>query len=231
MRLRQVALVAADLSAAEDLIQERLGLSVCHRDPGVAAFGLINALFCAGDTFVEVVSPDQPDTTAGRYLERNGGDGGYMAIFQLPAQERAACVARAADAGIRTVWDGAIDGIAGTHFHPRDIGGAIVSVDTAEPEGSWMWAGSDWAEASGPGSLCGLTIADPEPLALAARWAQVLGGVLDTADTTATLRADRTELRFVPSSGRTGITEVDLCPRAEAALVDVCGVSFAVPPR
>ena len=38
-------------------------------------FGLTNAVFTVGDTFVEVVAPAQPDTTAGRYLERRGGHG------------------------------------------------------------------------------------------------------------------------------------------------------------
>ena len=45
MRLRQVALVAEDLSAAEADIEAKLGLSVCFRDPGVAAFGLGNVLY------------------------------------------------------------------------------------------------------------------------------------------------------------------------------------------
>ena len=39
-------------------------------DPGVGEFGLINAVFPVGDTFVEVVSAVQPGTTAGRYLAR-----------------------------------------------------------------------------------------------------------------------------------------------------------------
>ena len=51
---------------------------------GVGAFGLRNAVFAIGDTFLEVVAPVRDDTTAGRYLERRGGDGGYMALFQVP---------------------------------------------------------------------------------------------------------------------------------------------------
>src|SRR6185295_18046794 len=59
-----------------------LGVEVAFRDPGVAAFGLHNAVMPIGDTFLEVVSPCQPDTTAGRYLEPRNGDGGYMVIIQ-----------------------------------------------------------------------------------------------------------------------------------------------------
>ncbi|MEI6419565.1 MAG: VOC family protein, partial [Sphingomonadales bacterium] len=66
IRLRQVALVARDLETAVGELCSRLGLTVCFHDPGVAAFGLHNALMTIGDQFLEVVAPTQPGTTAGR---------------------------------------------------------------------------------------------------------------------------------------------------------------------
>ena len=42
------------------------------RDPGVGRFGLTNAVFAAGDTFVEVVAPVRPDTTAGPVPQQPG---------------------------------------------------------------------------------------------------------------------------------------------------------------
>ena len=76
-------------------LRSELGLGEPFADPGVGAFGLHNAVYAIGDTFLEVVSPTQPDTTAGRYLDRHG-DGGYMVIFQLAdldaARERAAAM-------------------------------------------------------------------------------------------------------------------------------------------
>src|SRR5713226_5795789 len=102
MRLRQVALVAHDLEPVVADLCAVLGIDVAFRDPGVREFGLHNAVMAIGDTFLEVVSPVQPDTTAGRYLERRGGDGGYMVILQcddLDADRR-----RVADLGIRVVW-------------------------------------------------------------------------------------------------------------------------------
>ena len=41
-------------------------VEVAFRDPGVAAFGLQNAVMPIGRTFLEVVSPVQEGTTAGR---------------------------------------------------------------------------------------------------------------------------------------------------------------------
>src|SRR5204862_6851532 len=81
-RLRQVALVAADLEPVVGEWSAALGTGVVFRDPGVKESGLHNALWLLGDTFLEVVSPTRDGTTAGRYLERRDGDGGYMVIVQ-----------------------------------------------------------------------------------------------------------------------------------------------------
>src|SRR5262249_60787552 len=94
------------------------------------------------DRFAGVVAPGQAGTTAGRYLERRGGDGGYMAIFQVP--DLAAARARLPGLGVRVVWTADLPDIAGTHLHPKDVPGAIVSLDWAEPAGSWRWAGPAW---------------------------------------------------------------------------------------
>ena len=156
-------------------LRSELGLGEPFADPGVGAFGLHNAVYAIGDTFLEVVSPTQPDTTAGRYLDRRG-DGGYMVIFQLAdldaARERAAAM------GMRVVWQLDLPDISGTHLHPADTRGAIVSLDRADPPGSWRWGGPDWTEREGtgaPGRLRGVTIAVNDPVATAERWGELLG--------------------------------------------------------
>src|ERR1044071_8201332 len=103
MRLRQIALVAHDLAKAREDVTAVLGLGKDFPDPGVGAFGLSNAVWPVGDTFLEVVSPHREGTTAGRLLEKRHGDGGYMAIFQVA--EIGEARARLAAAGVRSVWD------------------------------------------------------------------------------------------------------------------------------
>src|SRR3954453_15648567 len=124
-RLRQVALVARDLDSTCAQIERGLGLRDPFHDPGVAEFGLTNAVYEIGDTFLEVVSPAVEGTTAGRYLQRRGGDAGYMALFQVadtePPRRRVAAI------GLRTVWQVDLPDISGTHLHPQDVRGAIVS--------------------------------------------------------------------------------------------------------
>jgi glyoxalase-like protein len=212
-RLRQVALVARDCGQVAGELRRVFGWPPPFHDPGVGQFGLTNAVFEVGDTFVEVVAPAQPGTTAGRYLERRGGDGGYMAIFQV--RDLAAARRRVADLGVRVVWTADLPDIAGTHLHPADVPGAIVSLDWADPEQSWRWAGPSWtgrAPGHAPGGVTGLTIEVSDPAAAAQRWAAVLGISVPGGHTTVELPDRGQRLRFVPAlDGRgQGITEVTI---------------------
>ena len=56
MRLRQIALVAQELDPVVENLCAVLGIEVGFNDPGVAAFGLHNAVMPVGDTVLEVVS-------------------------------------------------------------------------------------------------------------------------------------------------------------------------------
>jgi hypothetical protein len=84
------------------------------------------------------------DAAAARYLERRSGDGGYMVIVQSDDLE--ADRKRVALLGIRTVFDLDLQDIAGSHLHPKDTGGAILSLDQPRPPGSWRYAGPEWNE-------------------------------------------------------------------------------------
>lgn len=182
-RLRQVALAARDLVPTVAVLEAGLGLPAPFADPAVAEFGLDNAVHEVGSDFLEVVSPSQEGTTAGRLLDRRG-DGGYMAIFQLAGfDELRAARERVRSLGIRTVWQVDLPDIASSHLHPKDVPGAIVSVDAAEPPGSWRWGGPRWTgrppERPRHGGIVAVTVAVDDPPAAAARWGEVLGCGLD----------------------------------------------------
>jgi Glyoxalase-like domain len=212
VRLRQAVLVAAELEPVESALRSALGLGEPFRDPGVGEFGLHNAVFALGDCFIEVISPLRADTAAGRYLERHGGDGGYMAIFDLEDLEGAR--ERAAQDGVRVVWQIDLPDISGTHLHPADMRGAIVSLDRSRPYGTWRWGGPQWIERTGSGArghLAGITVAVEDPAAVAARWAHVLGvPLLDAPQPT--LELDSAEVGFVPSADERaeGLVEIAL---------------------
>jgi hypothetical protein len=203
VRLRQAVLVAAELEAVAGALRSALRLQEPFRDPGVGEFGLENAVFALGDCFLEVVSPTRADTAAGRYLTRHGGDtpfgarsGGYMVIFDLEDLEGAR--SRALGLGVRVVWQIDLPDISGTHLHPADMRGAIVSLDRSKPYGSWRWGGPEWTGRTGSGAagrLTGITVAVADPPAVAARWGEVLGVAVGAGDQPL-LRLDGGEVRF-----------------------------------
>jgi Glyoxalase-like domain len=176
VRLRQAVLAASQLEPVAATLRSALHLDEPFRDPSVGVFGLANTVFALGDCFVEVISPTQPDTAAGRHLERHGGDGGYMVIFDLEDLEGAR--SRALALGVRVAWEIDLPDISTTHLHPADTRGAIVSLDRSEPYGSWRWGGPQWTGRVGdgaPGRLQGVTLAVSDPATVAARWGEILG--------------------------------------------------------
>jgi hypothetical protein len=62
LRLRQIALVARALEPVERQLTSVLATEVCFRDPGVEKYGLHNALWALGGTFLEVVVPVRDNT-------------------------------------------------------------------------------------------------------------------------------------------------------------------------
>jgi hypothetical protein len=246
IRLRQVALVATDLDTVVKALETELGLSSPFHDPGVSEFGLHNAVFSLGDSFLEVVSPLRGGTTAGRYLEKRGGDSGYMAIFQVP--DMAEARSRVRDLGVRVVWTADLPDMGGTHLHPKDVPGAIVSMDWARPPGSWRWGGPDWTgrvPQHGGGGILGLGVAAVEPITVARRWASILGVDAEAGDDAGaagagaaaarlTLDHGRQAVRFIacPSSGAEGIVEVTVAlaepPARPPKAVEIGGVRFVL---
>jgi hypothetical protein len=174
IRIRQIALVAADLDAAIFELSTALDVDVIYRDPGVAQFGLANALFCIGDQFLEIVSPISENTTAGRLLEKRGGDGGYMAIYDTDNVDD--LVAHAKNNGVRFVWEGSVPGIRGHHMHPRDTSGTLVSIDQTDIPGEWPWAGKKWKErrmSTVATGILGYEVAVKDPQASSIRWTEL----------------------------------------------------------
>jgi hypothetical protein len=178
IRLRQVAMIAPDLDPVVDQLRATFGLKVCFHDPGVAEFGLRNALLLVGDQFLEVLSPIREGTTVQRLLDRRSGAGGYMAIFEVDDLDER--VDRLAANDVRIVWAGDLPDIRGRHLHPRDVGGTLVSIDQPVPSGSWRWGGPDWQARSHEllqdatvTAIEGVVVSAADPGAMRARWRQL----------------------------------------------------------
>lgn len=251
LRLRQICLVARELGPVVDHLCAVFGVQVCHRDPAVGQFGLHNALMPFGQQFLEVVAPLREGTTAGRYLERRGGDGGYMVILDSESLPR--WRQHVGEIGVRIAAPLAIDDYEGLQLHPRDTGGALLEINStrngAALDGPYGPAGPHWqahvstARVSG---FAGAVLQSAEPQALAQRWGRILQQPARHADGAATaweVPVDNAVLRMVPETdGRgEGLAAVLLHTRDAAGIratarlrglpcddhgVTVCGVRF-----
>ncbi|MGE0387767.1 MAG: hypothetical protein AB7Q97_23830 [Gammaproteobacteria bacterium] len=182
LRLRQICLVARELEPVARTLAEVLGLSVCIRDPNVGKHGLENVVMPLDGTFLEVVSPFRPDTTAGRYLDRIGGDGGYMVILDCDdLGEREAHLARV---GVRVPYTAHYPqaGYRALHLHPKDVGASLLSIDHdahgADLHGAWHPGGEGWhahVRTARVGAIRGVVLQSGNPAGLASRWGEILG--------------------------------------------------------
>lgn len=228
MLMRQFVFVAEELQPAADEICAVLGLKTCYQDPGVGKFGLENYLIPINGNLIEVVAPKEQGTTAGRYLERRGGPGGYMIIMQC--EDAVAERERIAAMGIRMVWQSDDEEVQATHFHPGDVPGAILSIDTMRPgenwheeAGFWRWAGPDWQKdikTDVSQALTAIELQADDPAALAQKWAEVLNCPL-TGDGKLEVALDNMKLRFVKATDDrgVGISAIDILPQNRAAIL------------
>jgi hypothetical protein len=207
IHLRQVALVASNLQDATKMLTEVLGLHVCHEDDAVAEWGLANVLIPIGTDFLEVVAPTGPGTAAGRYLDRRGGDGGYMVITQSASETaQQACRQRATERGVRVAYEkNRPNGYRLMQLHPADMGASFLEIDV-DPEknfvGHWNPAGGNgWQSAvdqSRTAGLAGVQLQSDNPDALAQHWAHVLGLPVDQWQGVPAITLNNANLVFHP---------------------------------
>ena len=248
LRLRQICLVAPSLEPLIPDIAAIMGLKVCYRDGNVAKYGLENALLPVDTILLEVVAPFQPGTAAGRFIEKTGGRGGYMAIFCCDDPDERG--AHAAKMGVRTA--NVIDHAPyhGVQLHPRDCRAAFIEFNhTAGSDnvlGPYPPAGPDWTKSIAKDVTLALTdveMESPEPEVLAAHWGKIIGvAVSKNAKGEPELKLPNASFHFVkgPADLMSGLTfkVADIAKVREAARAkgckvtgdgfDLCGVRFSL---
>lgn len=231
LRVRQIALVAEKLAPIEQQLADVFGVEVCFRDPGVGHFGLENALIPIGNQILEVVAPIRENTAGGRYLERRGGDGGYMVITQC--DDHAPRRARVEALGIRIVNQFENHEFRNLQMHPRDTGGSFFEIDEAlgpgahDADGPWEPAGPDWKahkRTERVGGIRGVEVQCDDPESVARRWAEIAEIDLAPragADAPWVLPLDNADVRFVPcSDGRPeGLGGIDIVANDREAIL------------
>ena len=197
MDIRQIVMVSALRDPIVNNLCKLFECQVAFNDPGVGHFGLENAVIPIGTDFLEVVSPKENNTAAGRYLKKRNGDGGYMVIIQVNDFMKAKKHVK--KNAIDIVWESDHQQAKAIHLHPKQMGGAIVSLDWMNPKDSWKWAGSNWKEfvnTKRVKRIIGVEIQSEDPETLKNKWQSVLNvpeGKIGVNE----IHFDNTWIRFV----------------------------------
>src|ERR1700686_3203557 len=180
LRLRQICLVAPQLEPVISDIADIMGLRVCYRDGNVAKYGLENALLPVDTILLEVVAPFREGTAAGRFIDRTGGRGGYMAIFCCDDPDARGKHANAI--GVRTANVITHAPYYGVQLHPRDCRAAFIEFNHTDGSddvlGPYPPAGPDWQNfirKDVTHALIGVEMESPEPEVLAEHWGKIIG--------------------------------------------------------
>ena len=222
MRLRQICLVAPQLTPVISDIADIMGLAVCYRDGNVAKYGLENALLPVDTILLEVVAPFKDGTTAGRFIEKTGGRGGYMAIFCCNDPDERGRNANAM--GVRTA--NVIDHAPyhGVQLHPRDCRAAFIEFNHTKGSddslGAYPPAGPDWQKfirKDVTQALTGVEMQSPDPQGLAEHWGKIIG-VAPSGD--GELQLPNASFRFVKGAS-------EIMSALEFRVADVVGVLHA----
>lgn len=227
LRLRQICLAAPRIESLTEDICDIFKVAVCYRDPGVAKYGLVNALIPIGTDLLEVVCPMQENTAAGRFISKTRGHGGYMAIFQTnnPRERQA----HAATLGVRTAHTIERPDYQNAQLHPRDCRAAFIELGHSEGGddrmGTWWPAGTQWKDfirTNDTKRVLGIELESPTPDDLAAHWANILQTPLGTEAGAPSLNIDGTAIRFLSGAteclGAIVVQVADVAATLERAL-------------
>jgi len=220
LRLRQVALVARSKADTVAALSAVLDLKPVHGSGNLAPYGLPaegpmteagkrvletlgveNLLFAVGSDFIEVMFPTRPDGATVGFMDRRGGDTGYMVILQTDDVDRFALLAEKQD--VRITHRGQFPNYQDIHLHPRDCGGALLSMakhlPVNVPDGSWYPAGTVWETSHASTAVSAIVAAEmrsADPEALARRWARLLDKSVRQDGAFWTIALDDGVLRF-----------------------------------
>src|ERR1700751_3955413 len=203
IRLRQICLVAPQLERVIADIAGIMGLAVCYRDGNVEKYGLVNALLPVDTILLEVVAPFRDGPAAGRFLEKTGGRGGYMAIFCC--EDPDARAARADAMGVRTANRITHAPYLGVQLHPRDCRAAFIEFNHTDGSddllGTYPPAGPDWQKhirKEVTQAITGVEMESPDSAGLAEHWGKTIGvGATKGADGASELKLPNATFRFV----------------------------------
>lgn len=221
MYLRQLVLAVEDLDRTVDDACAIFDTKVVHSDPGVAEYGVRNAVIALGNHYIELMEPIDGSAPAARFLARHG-EGLYAVLMQCEDYRRYRAIAQGL--GVRLILEVEHGNFRCFQLHPTDAQlPVILEIDEQPggPSGPYYPAGNGFPE-TGPRPRTGISaveVVTPRPDRAADRWRQLLGH----AETVGSVRfVDRS-----PSRATVHVTVGDL---DSDRTVQLAGVRFVLEP-
>jgi methylmalonyl-CoA/ethylmalonyl-CoA epimerase len=126
-RLDHVGIAVSDLAAARDLYERVLGLDPAHEEI-IQDQGVHEVLYRLGDSWVQLVSPLEPDTPVGRFLAKRG-EGLHHVGYSVA--NVASALGELQAAGVETIDQVPRIGSGGTTIafaHPKSAHGVLIEL-------------------------------------------------------------------------------------------------------
>lgn len=131
-RLNHIAIAVPDLAAASERYRAALGVEPSEPE-AQPDHGVRVCFFDIAQARIELLEPLGPNSPIAGFLERNPCGG--LHHICLGVEDLAAASARAADAGVRLLGEGAKLGAHGApvrFLHPADLCGVLVELEQEE---------------------------------------------------------------------------------------------------
>ena len=135
-RIDHVGIAVADLDAAIAFYEKAYGMRCAHVEVNEEQ-GVREAMMEVGDSgsYVQLLAPLNPDTTIGKFLEKNGPGIQQMAYR---VDDIDAVSEHLRSEGLRLLYDEPRKGTAGSRvnfIHPKSAGGVLVELVEPSAEG------------------------------------------------------------------------------------------------
>ena len=135
-RIDHVGIAVADLDAAIEMYETSFGMRCVHVEVNEEQ-GVREAMLEVGDSgsYLQLLCPLSPDSTIGRFLDKNGPGIQQMA-YRVDSIDEVSAHLRSQ--GMRLLYDAPKPGTAGSRVnfvHPKSSGGVLVELVEPAPGG------------------------------------------------------------------------------------------------
>jgi methylmalonyl-CoA/ethylmalonyl-CoA epimerase len=129
-----VGIAVADLDAAIAMYESAFGMTCVHTEVNEEQ-GVREAMMQVGDSYLQLLAPLSPDSTIGKFLDKNGPGIQQMA-YRVDSIDEVSAHLR--EQGLRLLYDEPKRGTAGSRVnfvHPKSAGGVLVELVEPGPDG------------------------------------------------------------------------------------------------